>query len=159
MRIAPRNRKPNSASPLYFLNKALVALFMVGLIAFAPDAFAQTPTPFVKGAPKIDLNWSDAKKPRNMSLTRLRAKLRPADEYATLNALLIALNRVGDGQTYVWGRPKRQLRAFITPISSYRNPNGTICREIVVSLALGSYLKRIETAACRAKDRSWKLQS
>ena len=94
-----------------------------------------------------------------MTLTKLRAKLRPADEYATLNALLIALSRVGDGQTYIWGRPKRQLRAFITPTSSFRNEKGTICRLITVSLALGPYMKRIETTACRAKNRSWQLQS
>ena len=159
MRIEPRAKKHSAPTPSYFFNKALVALFMVGLIAFAPDAFAQTQLPYVKGAPKVQLNWSDARKPRKMSLTRLRAKLRPADEYATLNALLVALSRVGDGQTYIWGRPKRQLRAFITPISSYRNPNGIICREIIVSLSLGSYMKRIETAACRSKDRSWKIQS
>ena len=159
MRNDPREKKINSSSPSHFLNKSLVALFMVGLIAFAPDAFAQSQTPLIKGAPKIDLNWSDAKKPRKMTLTKLRAKLRPADEYATLNALLIALSRVGDGQTYIWGRPKRQLRAFITPTSSFRDEKGTICRQIVVSLALGSYMKRIETTACRAKDRSWQLQS
>ena len=159
MRFDPRERKLNSSSPSHFINKSLVALFMVGLIAFAPDAFAQSQTPFIKGAPKINLNWSDARKPRQMTLTKLRAKLRPADEYATLNALLIALSRVGDGQTYIWTRPKRQLRAFITPTSSYRNETGTICRKLVVSLALGSHIKRIKTTACRAKDRSWKLQS
>ena len=140
------------------------ALLMVTLIAFTTSAHAAPLTqkyqkPLIKGAPKINLNWSDAKKPRQMTLTRLRAKLRPADEYATLNALLIALSQVGDGQTYIWGRPKRQLRAFITPTSSYRDKTGTICRKLTVSLALGSYMKRIETTACRAKDRSWKLQS
>ena len=159
MRSNHRVKKLNTTSPSYFFNKALVAVFMVGLIAFAPDAFAQSQLPYVKGAAKIDLNWSDTRKPRKMTLTRLRSKLRPADEYATLNALLIALSRVGDGQTYIWGRPKRQLRAFITPISSYRDKSGSICREIVVSLALGAHMKRIETTACRAKDRSWQIQS
>ena len=142
----------------------LAALLMVTLIAFTNGAHAaplvqNNESPLVKGAPKIDLNWSDAKKPRKMTLTKLRAKLRPADEYATLNALLIALSRVGDGQTYIWGRPKRQLRAFITPTKSYRNENGTICRAITVSLVLGSYMKRIQTTACRANNRSWQLQS
>ncbi len=155
MRFDPRFAK---------LEFGFAALLMVTLIAFTTSARATPLThndqsSLVKGAPKIDLNWSDAKRPRKMSLTKLRAKLRPADEYATLNALLIALSRVGDGQTYIWGRPKRQLRAFITPTSSFRNKKGTICRQIIVSLALGSYMKRIETTACRAKDRSWQLQS
>ncbi len=140
------------------------ALLMVTLIAITNGAHAaplsqNTQSALVKGAPRIDLNWSDAKKPRKMTLTKLRSKLRPADEYATLNALLIALSQVGDGQTYIWGRPKRQLRAFITPTSSYRDKSGNICREIIVSLVLGSYMKRIETTACRGKNRSWQLQS
>lgn len=139
---------------------AVATLLMVTLIAFSSSAHSQESLrPFIKGAPKIDMNWSDARKPRIMKFSQLRSRLRPADGFAALYALQIALSRVGDGQTYIWGRPKRQLRALITPISSYRSKSGNICREIMVSLTLGSYLKRIKTTACRAKDRSWQLQS
>ncbi len=146
---------------------AVAALLMATFIAFSSNAHAQTvrvpggksTPPIINGAPKIDMNWSDTRKPRKMKFSQLRSRLRPVDEYAALYALQVALSRVGDGQTYVWGRPKRQLRAIITPISSYRSPKGAICRDIIVSLALGSYIKRIETTACRASDKSWQLQS
>ncbi len=160
MRFDPQIKKTNSTPLSYFFKKALVALIMVGFIAIAPDAFAQnSPLSYTKGAPKTGLNWSDMQKPRKMSFTTLRKRLRPADAYATLAALQLALSRLGDGQTYAWHRPKRQLRAFITPINSFRNKSGSICRELIVSLALGSYLRRIETTACRAKDHSWQMQS
>ena len=115
--------------------------------------------PLIKGAPKATLSWSDVRKAHNVALSELRSQLKPADEYATLYAIQVALVRVGDGQTYVWGRPKRKLRALITPTSSYRASNGDICRKLKVSLSLGRYFKRIKTTACRTKNHSWKLQS
>ena len=138
----------------------LAALIMASFITYSANAHAENGLrPLINGAPKIDMNWSDTKKPRKMKFSQLRARLRPADKHATLYALQIALSRVGDGQTYIWGRPKRKLRAFITPVKSYRADNGNICRNVVVSLALGSYLKRIKATACRASDKRWQLQS
>jgi hypothetical protein len=151
------------------LEFAVTALLMATLIAFSSSAHAEPVKaiplaqdnlrPLIKGVPRLNMSWSETKKTRKMNFSQLRSKLRPADEFAALYALQIALSRIGDGQTYVWGRPKRQLRALITPINSYRNETGSICREIIVSMVLGSYLKRIETTACRAKDHSWQLQS
>ncbi len=137
----------------------LVPLIMVGIVASGTHVQAQdVQAPLIKGAPKINMDWADTQKPRRMNFSQLRKRLKPADEFATLYALQVALSRVGDGQTYVWSRPKRKLRAFITPVNSFRASNGTICRKIIVSLALGSYLKRTKTTACRASDRSWTLQ-
>ena len=136
------------------------ALIMASFITYIATAHAQnSQQPLIKGAPKINMNWAETKKPRNMNFSRLRAKLRPADEFATLYALQVALSRVGDGQTYVWARPKRKLRAFITPVNSYRADNGSICRNVIVSLALGSYMKRTKATACRASDKSWQMKS
>ncbi len=138
----------------------LASLLMASLITYSANIHAQDiPGSHVTGAPKTNIGWNDLRKPRNMSFSQLRKRLKPADEYAALYALQVALSRLGDGQTYVWGRPKRKLRAFITPVNSYRSENGNICRNIIVSLALGAYIKRIKTSACRASDKSWQLQS
>ena len=125
--------------------------------------------PFFKQAPqnnraknniaRNNIDWSETRTVDKASFTKLRSRLKAADEYAALYALQTALSRIGDGQTYIWGRPKRKLRAFITPLSSFRGKQGNICRQVVVSLALGSFMKRIETTACRASDKSWQLQS
>ena len=53
MRSTRRVKKLNTTSPSYFFNKALVAMFMVGLIAFAPDAFASPNSPMSKVLPKL----------------------------------------------------------------------------------------------------------
>ena len=108
-----------------------------------------------KNAPRMSMDWSELRRPGKASFEQLRKHLGRADEYAALYALQVALDNVGDGQTYVWGRPKRQLRAFITPIASFRSARGRICRQLIFSLALGNHLKRIETTACRAPDKSW----
>ena len=146
--------------PAYMYKKAVVAIMLAGFITTVPDAFAQTQyPPAIKETTKIDMNWSKVAKPLQPHFAQLRAKLRPADEFAALYALQIALSRVGDGQSFVWGRPKRKLRAVITPVSSFRAQSGDICRKIVFTMSLGNYAKRIKTTACRAKDNSWKLQS
>ncbi|MCF6199491.1 MAG: hypothetical protein L3J67_08855 [Hyphomicrobiaceae bacterium] len=136
----------------------LVALAMVSFLS--TNAYAQTglQSPQVEAA-KIKMNWSKVARQHSTRFMQLRSKLRPADEYATLYAMQIALSRVGDGQTFIWSRPKRQLRALITPLSSWRHVNGSICRKISVSLVLGTTLKHMETIACRNKKRVWQMQS
>ena len=136
----------------------LVALAMVSFLS--TNAYAQTglQSPQVEAA-KINMKWSKAARQQQTNFLQLRSKLRPADEYATLYALQIALSRVGDGQTFVWSRPKRQLRARITPLNSWRHVNGSICRKISVSLALGRTLKNMQTIACRDQKHVWQMQS
>jgi len=151
---------------------ALVAT--AALAGQAATASAQTPLPpqplgkmfspqiaatQLKAGAKTDIKWSSLRKARPVSFWKLRSHLDGRDQAATLFALQIALMRVGDGQTYVWGRPKRRLRAYITPVKSFRNKQGRICRDLRISLSLGGYTRRIETTACRADDKSWQLQS
>ncbi len=136
----------------------LVALAMVSFLSTHAQAQSGLQSPQVEAA-KIDMKWSSLGHQHSTHFLQLRSKLRPADEYATLYAMQIALSRVGDGQTFVWSRPKRQLRALITPLSSWRHVNGSICRKISVSLSLGSTLKRMKTIACRDKKRVWQMQS
>jgi surface antigen len=109
-------------------------------------------------APRMGLDWAELREGGKAPFASLRKRLRRADQYAALYALQVALDNVGDGQTYVWGRPKRQLRAFITPLGSFRSKKGNICRQLIFSLSLGTYMKRIETTACRASDKRWVLQ-
>ena len=139
---------------------AAAALMTVASMMNTEKASAQTSLlPQIHTSPKSNLSWAELTKPKQLSLKQLRSRLNPADEYATLYALQIALTRVGDGQTYIWGRPNRRLRALITPVNSYRSTDGRICRQVIFTLSLGDYLKRTEATACRATDRSWNIES
>ena len=140
---------------LFFVLVALAMVSVMSTHAFAQEGL-QSPS---QGAAKMQMRWSKAARQHTTHFHHLRAELRPADQYATLYAMQIALSRVGDGQSFVWSRPKRQLRAIFTPLSSWRHPNGNICRKISLSLALGAYTKRIKTIACRNKHHVWQLQS
>lgn len=109
-------------------------------------------------APRADISWSELRKPKPATFKHLRSQLDTADAFATLYALQNALTNVADGQTYVWGRPKRQLRTLITPTTSFRGADGRVCRKLIVTIALGDHLKRTETTACRGDDKSWQLE-
>jgi surface antigen len=128
-------------------------------LSLFPAHAEEAQTPLAQSTPRLDITWSEARQPKGASFNKLRSNLDAGDAYATLNALHVALSSVGDGQTYVWGRPKRQLRALITPTKSYRNADKRICRNVVVTLSLGSHIERTETAACRAEDKSWQFAS
>jgi len=159
-------RFDHSGANMFFAASAIILATIIstgaGAVPFGADKghygrFASI-YKYDKNAPRMNMDWSELRKVGKASFSQLRKRLGRAEEYAALYALQVALDNVGDGQTYVWGRPKRQLKAFITPLSSFRSPQGQICRQLIFSLALGDYLKRIETTACRAPDKSWRLQ-
>ena len=67
---------------------------------------------------------------REVPLKELKSRLTDADLTAALQAMSVVLSEIGDGTTYVWGRPMRRLRGLITPLSSFRNAEGQICRHV-----------------------------
>jgi hypothetical protein len=129
-------------------------------LAYAPEpqsTQALLPTPLPQATPRLDMTWSETRQPKTAAFSKLRSRLDQGDAYATLNALHFALSTLGDGQTYVWGRPKRQLKTMVTLNGSFRNEAGRVCRRITVTMALGRHIKRTESTACRADDKSWQL--
>ncbi|MGV1015667.1 MAG: hypothetical protein ACOYB4_11930, partial [Methyloceanibacter sp.] len=91
------------------------------------------------------------------SLAELKARLEPSDRRTAVRALHLALSEVGDGMTFVWQRPVRELTGKITPVSAFRDGQGRLCRRVVYWLALGGYERQIEGIGCRENDGSWSL--
>lgn len=139
---------------LFFVLVALAMVSVMSTHAFAREGL-QSPS---QGAAKKQMHWAQIARQRPARFRKRHTGLHPADQVETLAAVQMALERVGDGQSYVWDRPEHRLHAIITPLSSWRHPNGDICRKISLSLALGDYAKRTKTIACRNKQHIWKLK-
>jgi surface antigen len=82
---------------------------------------------------------------------------RESAKIQALRALSAALNRLGDGSTYIWRRDEQKLRGLVTPTTSFRNSHGKICRHVVYTISRGKSTRRMEGIACRNADRRWSL--
>lgn len=98
-------------------------------------------------------------RPPQPRLTDLsRGPLDIYDEVAALDAIRIALTRVGDGGSFVWYRNNGRLSGVVQPTRSFKDVTGRICRHIVVILTTGPRTGRIEGFACRLSDGGWQLE-
>ena len=84
--------------------------------------------------------------------------LNEEDEIAALEAIRVALSEVGDGASYVWHRRYGQLGGLVQPTHSFKDPEGRICRRIIVILSAGPRSGRIEGTACRLVGGRWQLE-
>jgi hypothetical protein len=96
--------------------------------------------------------FADAEPPKSMPGLDAR------DEIAALEAVHLALSEIGDGASYVWHQRNGRLSGIISPTSSFKDPEGRVCRHIVMSLTAGRSTARTEGVACRMADRSWRLE-
>jgi surface antigen len=80
------------------------------------------------------------------------------DEIAALERIQYALSEVGDGKTYVWRRWHGKLSGLIQPTTSFKDPNGKICRHLVVMMTTGRNTKKQEGIACRLPSGRWQLE-
>lgn len=96
--------------------------------------------------------FADAEPPKPMPGLDAR------DEIAALEAVHLALSEIGDGASYVWHQRNGRLSGIISPTSSFKDPEGRVCRHIVMSLTAGRSTARTEGIACRMADRSWRLE-
>jgi surface antigen len=85
-------------------------------------------------------------------------KLDEKDEIAALERIQFALSEVGDGKTYVWRRWHGKLSGVIQPTASFKDPNGKICRHLLVLMTTGKNTKRQEGVACRLPTGRWQLE-
>jgi hypothetical protein len=79
------------------------------------------------------------------------------DEIAALERIQYALTEVGDGSTYVWRRWHGRLSGIVQPTSSFKDPEGKVCRHMVVMLTTGKHTKKQEGIACRLPSGRWQL--
>lgn len=92
-----------------------------------------------------------------VAFAELRSRLDRSDRYLALNALQVALTELSDGATLVWRRPSRELTGIIKPVSAFRDDEGRVCRHLIYSLSLGTYVRQVEGIACRGADGNWSL--
>lgn len=86
-----------------------------------------------------------------------RDTLNRYDHLAALEAVQIALSRVGDGDSYVWRRIHGRLNGVIQPTKSYKDRRGRVCRHVIVLLNSGNYSRKREGIACRQINGIWSL--
>jgi hypothetical protein len=84
-----------------------------------------------------------------------KANLDRSDRMVAFQALLMALNELGDGMTLSWRRPISQLSGRIKLVAAFRNDEGRVCRRVLYALARGGQEKEIEAVACREQDGRW----
>jgi len=80
------------------------------------------------------------------------------DEMATLEAVHLALSELGDGASYIWHRRNGRISGIISPTASFKDPDGRVCRHVVMTLTAGPHSARTEGIACRMADKSWRLE-
>jgi hypothetical protein len=105
-------------------------------------------------APKLSLN---AQRPPADFLARPGLVLDESDEIATLQAIHMALQTVGDGGAYLWQRGHGLLDGMIRPTTSFKGQGGEVCRHIVIRLNYRSYSREAEGIACRDENGRWSL--
>ena len=135
----------------------VAAAFLAGAAALPPAIAADEVKPIDPGpclcpipeqAPKL------VPLPRYAEIAR---ELDESDEIAALDAIRLALSRVGDGATYVWHRRNGRLSGTVQPTSSFKDPAGRVCRHIVVVLSSVVRTGKVEGVACRLADGRWQL--
>jgi surface antigen len=133
--------------PFAFFATCAAALYLVAVVLFAPDiarAAEPTPTPVTRLSPEF-------------APYDLRATLDDNDEIATLDAISVALNQVGDGGTYVWQRLHGRLSGSFQPTQSFKDLSGNVCRHLVIMLVSGRHTQKTEGIACRLSNGRWQL--
>jgi len=98
------------------------------------------------------------KKSAKPKFAGLADTLDEGDEIAALESVQQALNKVGDGASYVWHRANGRLSGLVQPTHSFRNAQGQVCRHLVILLTTGDRTNKAEGIACRAADGRWALE-
>jgi len=80
------------------------------------------------------------------------------DEIAALERIQYALSEIGDGKTYVWRRWHGKLSGLVQPTASFKDPNGKVCRHLMVLMTTGSNTRKQEGIACRLPSGRWQLE-
>ena len=95
--------------------------------------------------------------PSGIEVAYPQHELDEKDEIAALERIQYALSEVGDGKTYVWRRWHGRLSGIVQPTSSFKDPEGKVCRHMVVMLTTGKNTKKQEGIACRLPSGRWQL--
>lgn len=107
--------------------------------------------------PSID---EDAPRAGNRShlVQSFRVPLSIEDQRTALYALNMALDRIGDGESFTWQRSSRGLRGMVRAVTSFRDVRGRICRRIATIVSVHGREKAVQGTACRHGGGAWSLE-
>ncbi len=80
-----------------------------------------------------------------------------ADRLYARRAEYKALEYQPTGRRTVWRNPNSGNHGVVTPMSSYRAPSGSYCREYQHTVYIGGQLQEAYGRACRQPDGSWRV--
>lgn len=140
-------------------DRAVLRAILCALALFAPVLFVGSayggeasrnsgPACACPGQPELHLR---AESPEKLSLDG-------SDETAALHAVLIGLTEIPDGTSFVWRRAHGRLSGIVRPMFSFRNADGDVCRQLMLTLTSGAYTRTVEGTACREPDGRWALE-
>ena len=81
--------------------------------------------------------------------------LLPREAQSLNQATYETLENAPSGQTATWSGPNAKTAASITPIRTFRNKEGRLCRDFVVVFRIGESRESVKRTACRGFDGSW----
>jgi len=68
------------------------------------------------------------------------------------------LEHAPTGQTVAWQNPDQKSSYWVTPTDTYQNSDGSPCRRYTTTALIDGQQQRVEGAACRQADGTWKQQ-
>jgi surface antigen len=78
-----------------------------------------------------------------------------ADVALANQALAEALQTRPKGQSLTWFNAANRHSGSVTPLRTFRHPNGLWCRDYREQLYIGQESQQWEDTACRSKDGHW----
>lgn len=83
------------------------------------------------------------------------ATVREADQLAMATALTEALEKRLSGVAVDWHNPASGSRGAVTPVRTFRNADGSWCREYLEEATIEGALDKRRAIACRESDGQW----
>jgi surface antigen len=69
-----------------------------------------------------------------------------------------ALESTPTNQTIAWQNPEKDSSYWVTPTRTYKDRDGTPCREYITNAVIDGQRQHMSGTACRQPDGSWKLE-
>jgi surface antigen len=133
----------------------LSSFFLAAIVFLSPDIVRADDTELAGPPCACGESQKKSTKPKFAGLSDT---LDEGDEIAALESVQQALNKVGDGASYVWHRANGRLSGLVQPTRSFRNSKGEVCRHLVILLTTGDKTNKAEGIACRDADGRWALE-
>ncbi len=148
-------RRPRKSTTAGFAALTCLLLGLISEIAAAADSTTMRGTQGPVASKRIERSGIEDGQLRGTVLGFRVPKLSFADGVATLEAIQLVLDEVGDGGSYLWHRQHGRLSGLIRAEASFYGPTQAVCRKLRVTLMYGAQTRTVKTVACRGADGRW----